>query len=98
MDNNINSAVGQCSLLTLDPIHQDGAHRISRRDMGKGSLYIRPQTSGYTVCITGETKELMCNFMRSHFGVENETQGRMYWRISNIGDVSKIIRRFGEQK
>ena len=98
MNTNINAAVNNCPLLNLD-VHEDGLHRISRNGLSKGSLWIRIKTTGYTVCITGEVKTLMNNFMLTNFGSETSiVQGKIYWsNINDIGDVSKIIRRFGEQ-
>ncbi|PQV65410.1 hypothetical protein B1R32_101151 [Abditibacterium utsteinense] len=97
MHANINAAVKHCPLLSLD-VHEDGLHRISRSGIDKGSLWIRIKVTGYSICITGEVKVLMSNFIRTHFGSESSViQGKIYWHnISNIGDVSKIIHRFGE--
>ncbi len=98
MDAGINAAVKQCPLLSLD-VHEDGLHKIRRRGMGRGSLWIRIKASGYTVCLSGvEMIEALGDFLRSQYGPPTSIiQGREYWKnISHIGDVSKIIHRFGE--
>lgn len=99
MDAGINAAVKQCPLLSMD-VHEDGLHKIQRSGINRGSLWINPKVAGYTVCLSGvEIIAAMGDFLRRQYGSPTSIiQGREYWRnISNIGDVSKIIHRFGER-
>jgi hypothetical protein len=72
-----------------------------RSSIRRGSLWVTPRTNGYRVLLTGEeVKERMYNFLCSHFGKETGEDHKdrkwKYWNIRDIGDVSKIIRHFGE--
>lgn len=96
MNTDVEATVKQCPLLTLQ-VNLGERHRIMRRGMGRGSLWVTPYVSTYLVVVTGEAETLLYSFLCSHFGAElGESQGKKYWKINDIGDVAKIIRRFGQ--
>ena len=95
MQAEIQSAVGDCSTLTLQ-VNKGERHRIMRGDIGRGSLWITPQSNSYSVAVTGNADPLICEFICEHFGPETRIdQGNKHWNIKNIGDVARIIRKFG---
>ena len=96
MNADIESLVGKYPILTVR-LNKGERHRIMRSDIRRGSLWVTPRSNWYSVCVTGEVEGLMYNFLCSTFRSEDgEDQGRKYWNIGDIGDVSKIIRRFGQ--
>ena len=97
MDEHINSEVKQCLLLTLQ-VNKGERHRIMHSGVRRGSLWVTPRVNYYCVALSGkEIEALLYNFLRRNFGDENGVdQDRKYWNISDIGNVTKVIRRFGE--
>lgn len=96
MNMDIKSTVEQYSLLTLQ-VNKGERHRIMRRGIRQGSLWVTPRANCYCVAVTGEVEALLYNFLWSHVGSETGIdQNRKYWNISDIADVAKAIRRFGQ--
>ena len=98
MNAKIREIVEQFRMLHFQ-VNKGKRHRIMRSGIRRGSLWVTPRTKGYCIAPTGEVEEKMESFLRTNFGAESgrDTQNRWkYWNISDIADVSKIIRRFGE--
>ena len=98
MDRTIKAIVEQCPMLRVQ-VNKGERHRIMHNGIRRGSLWVTPRTHWYCVEPTGEVGALMYNFLHDHFGPETgeDYKGRWkYWDIKGIGDVSTIIRRFGE--
>ena len=96
MNADIKAIVEQCPLLHFK-VNKGDRHRIMRSGIRRGSLWVIPGSNRYSVRVTGEVEGLMYSFLCSTFGPEDgEDQGRKYWNIGDIGDVSKIIRHFGQ--
>jgi len=94
MNTEVKSIVGKCPMLRLQ-LNKGERHRIMRGDIRRGSLWVIPRSNWYSVFVTGEVEGLMYNFLCSTFGHEaGEDQGRKYWNIGDIEDVSKIVHRF----
>ncbi len=98
MNIKIKAIVEQCPMLHFQ-VNKGEIHRIMRSGIVRGSLWVTPRVNYYTVTPTGEVATRIYDFMCSHFGAETgeDHKGRWkYWNIREIGDVSKIIRHFGE--
>jgi hypothetical protein len=98
MNGDIKAIVEQCPVLHFQ-VNKGERHRIMRSGIRRGSLWVTPRTDCYCVAPTGEVEASMDNFLRTHFGPEDgaDYKGRWkWWNIPNLGDVAKIIQRFGE--
>ena len=99
MNREIQAIVKQYPMLTLQ-VNKGERHRIMRNGIRRGSLWISPRINAYSITPTGEVASLMDHFLRSNFGPETgeDYKGRWkYWKISDIADVSSIIRHFAER-
>ena len=99
MNRDIGAIVDQCPMLHFQ-VNKGERHRIMRSGIRRGSLWVTPRTNCYCIAPTGEVEALMYYFLSSHFGAETgqDHKGKWeYWNIRDIGDVSKIIRRFGDR-
>jgi hypothetical protein len=99
MNREIEAIVKQYPMLTLQ-VNKGKKYRIMRSDIRRGSLWVEPRIKAYSINPTGEVASLLDHFLRSKFGPETreDHKGRWkYWKISDVADVSRIIRHFGER-
>ena len=97
MNRDIQAIVKQYPTLTLQ-LNKGERHRIMRSGIRRGSLWISPRINAYCITPTGEVASLMDHFLRSGFGPETgKDRSYNYWNISDVADVSSIVRHFGER-
>lgn len=98
MNREIKAIVEQYPVLHFQ-VNKGERHRIMRSGIRRGSLWITHRVNYYCVAPTGEVEALLCNFLHTQFGAENgvDYKGRWkWWNITDLGDVTKIIQRFGK--
>lgn len=97
MNPTVKATVAASPTLSLK-VNVGDRHRIMSSSVKRGSLWVRPRKSDYSVLVTGEVERLLYQFIKSRHGLHyGEDQGRKYWLVQNVEDVVEIIRYFGTQ-
>lgn len=98
MNSDIKAIVDKFPSLSLQ-VNVGERHRIMRSGIKRGSLWIAPRVSYFSVTPSGEAEDLLYHFLHSNFGDEAgvDYKGRWkWWNITELDDVAKIIQRFTE--
>lgn len=96
MNKEIKALVDKLPLLIMK-VNKGEKHRIIHGDITIGSLWVEPYKTKYRVLITGGVDSLLSQYLHQQFGDhKSESRGYKYWFVSDIEDVQKVIRYFGQ--